>query len=100
MIDIKDLIKGEKYTIVTDEVFGGPMNTRVTFISLKDHEPWTHGSGSLTQVLVQRSWAFYGDSNKTPATFLICKRYCKRKCSVFNVKNIISIKKGWHNSDE
>ena len=84
-MDIKDLIKGEKYTIATDNIFGDLMRIRVTFISIKDHGFDTEGG----------AWALYGDINETPATFLICKRYRKRKCSVFNTKDIISIKKGW-----
>lgn len=67
MIDIKDLIKGEKYTIVTDDIFGGQFNTRVTFVSLKNH-------GFDTK---DGAWTLYGSNNETAATFLICKRFKK-----------------------
>lgn len=84
-MDVKDLIKGEKYTIVTDDILGDQLKIKITFVSIKDHGFDTEGG----------AWALYGGSNETPATFLICKRYRKRKCSVFNIKDIISIEKGW-----
>ena len=85
-MDIKDLIKGKRYTIVTDDIFGDQLNIRATFVDSKVYGFDLEDSGG---------WALYWDDKSIPATFLICKRYRKRKCSVFNIKDIISIEKGW-----
>jgi hypothetical protein len=84
-MDINDLIKGEKYTIIADSSFGDPINVRITFGEIKQHG----------YNLFSGAWALYPEYRSSEANFLICKRYRKKKFSTFNIKDIISVKKGW-----